>query len=286
MDSLFKSQRRLAFTTSLVALTICSCVTPSFAGGGWGQQHPRRAEVLVRDNRINNRLNSDRGYLGGNYGQLKTEDRAIRQQEQADARFNGGYITKGEQRQLNHEENQLNHQIRNDYDPYQQTGTGGGYPGHGYPGGGGFPGHGYPGGGYPGGGYTGGGYLGGGYPGGGYTGGGYPGGINPGGTVTPISYPGGVVPTGGFPGGGNFAQNHPRRAEVLGRDANLNNQVQADRGDLSGHYNQLNREDSAIRRQEQADARFNGGYITPGEQKQLNREENHVQNQINRDLRP
>lgn len=208
MDTFLKSQHRLAFITSLVALSFC-CAAPSFAGY-WGQQHPRRAEVLGRDNRINNRINNDRGNLGGHYGQLKNEDRAIRQQEQADARMNGGYLTKGEDRQLNREENQVNRQIRRDYNPNQN----------------------------------------------------------------------------GFPGGGNFAQNHPRRAEVLGRDNGLNNQIQGDRGDLSGHYNQLSHEDASIRRQEQADARFNGGYITKGEQNQLNREENHVQNQINRDLRP
>jgi len=206
MDTQFKSQRRLVLSGSLVALAMFGTVLPSFAGG-WGQQHPRRAEVLGRDRNINNRLNNDRGNLGGNYGRLKSEDRAIRSQEQADARLNGGYITRGEQHQLNREENHLNSQIRQDYNP-----------------------------------------------------------------------------GGGMPGGGSFAQNHPRRAEVLGRDNSLNRQVQADKGDLSGHYGQLRQEDSTIRQQEQADARFNGGYITPGQQAQLNREENNVQRQINRDM--
>jgi hypothetical protein len=204
----------------LLALTAVFSTTASFAGG-WGQQHPRRAEVLGRDNHINNRLNNDRGQLGGNYGRLKSEDRAIRQQAQADARFNGGYITKGEQGQLNHEENHLNSQIRRDY-------TGGGVPG---------------------------------------------GGGNPG---------GGGIGYGGN-GNGSFANNHPRRYEVLNRDGNLNTQIQADKGNLDGHYGQLNREDQSIRRQEQADARANGGYITSAQQQQLNHEENRVQRQINRD---
>ncbi len=219
MDNLFQSQRRLALTTLLLTVMTVSSTTASFAGG-WGQQHPRRSEVLGRDNHINNRLNNDRGQLGGNYGRLKGEDRAIKQQEQADARFNGGYITSGQQRQLNHEENHLNNQIRRDY-----TG-GGGMPG----------------------------------------GGGNPGGIGYGGN-----------------GNGNFANNHPRRYEVLNRDGNLNSQVQADKGNLDGHYAQLNREDQSIRRQEQADARANGGYITSAQQQQLNQEENRVQRQINRD---
>jgi hypothetical protein len=84
---------------------------------------------------------------------------------------------------------------------------------------------------------------------------------------------------------GQFAQKHPRRAEVLRRDKGLNGQINADRGNLGGHYGQLKREDRSIARREQRDARINGGYITKGEKSQLNREENHVQNQVNRDDR-
>jgi len=82
---------------------------------------------------------------------------------------------------------------------------------------------------------------------------------------------------------GTFAQNHPRRAEVLRRDGNINRRLNADKGQLGGHYGQLKREDAGIRRQEQRDARRNGGYITKGQQRQLNKEENHVNNQIRRD---
>jgi len=83
--------------------------------GTFAQKHPRRAEVLHRDKRINNKLNRDYGKLGGHFGQLKAEDRSIHQQEQADASANGGHITRGQQHQLNSEENQLNQQIRQDY---------------------------------------------------------------------------------------------------------------------------------------------------------------------------
>jgi hypothetical protein len=78
------------------------------------ENHPRRAEVLHRDNRIGGSLNADAGKLGGNYGSLKTQQQSIRQQEQADAKANGGYITKTQQGQLNAEENQLNHEIKAD----------------------------------------------------------------------------------------------------------------------------------------------------------------------------
>lgn len=82
---------------------------------------------------------------------------------------------------------------------------------------------------------------------------------------------------------GSFAQKHPRRAEVLHRDNNLNNRINGNRGNLTGHYNKLERQDRMIRRQEQLDAKMNGGHITKSEQHQLNHEENHVSNEIKRD---
>lgn len=80
-----------------------------------------------------------------------------------------------------------------------------------------------------------------------------------------------------------FDNRHPRRSEVLDRAGNINNRINADRGNLDGHYRQLKREDQAIRRQEQRDARMNGGHITAGEQQRLNREENRLNKQIRRD---
>ena len=82
---------------------------------------------------------------------------------------------------------------------------------------------------------------------------------------------------------GDFKQNHPRRAEVLGRSKNINNRLNKNYGHLGGHYSQLKHEDKSIARQEQRDASQNGGHITKGEQNQLNREENHVNNQIIKD---
>ena len=79
------------------------------------QNHPRRAEVLHRDDRIGGTLNADAGKLGGNYGSLKQQQQSIRQQEQADAAANGGYITKAQKGQLNGEENQLNQEIKADH---------------------------------------------------------------------------------------------------------------------------------------------------------------------------
>ena len=81
--------------------------------------HPRRAEVLGRDNRLNGDLNRDKGKLGGNYQSLKGQDQSIRQQERADAKANGGYITPQQKQQLNQEENTLHKDIRQDLKPAQ-----------------------------------------------------------------------------------------------------------------------------------------------------------------------
>jgi len=111
-----KSNIKIAAMSVIALSLVISSALPSLAQGGtFRQNHPRRAEVLRRDNRLNNRINNDRGALGGHYGQLKREDNSIRRQEQRDARQNGGHITRGEQRQLNHEENRVNNQIRRDH---------------------------------------------------------------------------------------------------------------------------------------------------------------------------
>ncbi len=172
--------------------------------GHFAQNHPRRAEVGHRDNNLSNRMNRDYGHLGGHYGQLSREARHIHNQEKNWAHQNGGYITKGEQHQLNHEENHLNQQISHDWKE--------------------------------------------------------------------------------GPPHNDFAKDHPRRAEVNGRDVGLGRQLANDRGNLGNHYGQLMNEQRSIQGQEQRDAARNGGYITAGQQNKLNREENGLQNQINKDL--
>jgi hypothetical protein len=107
------NQIRVMTSAALAIATVVGTAVPSFAWS-FRQNHPRRAEVLHRDGNINNRINRNYGNLGGHYGQLQREDYHIRRQEQRDARMNGGHITRGEQRQLNHEENHLNRQIGRD----------------------------------------------------------------------------------------------------------------------------------------------------------------------------
>ncbi|GEM_PF-847760 len=187
---------------ALMTISLMAANSPSWAGN-FGRWHPRRAQVLRRDARLDRTLNNDYGKLGGHYWQLQGEDNRIRQQEQRDARMNGGYLTRGQQAQLDREENRLHQQITNDY---------------------------------------------------------------------------GRAP------GDAFGDKHPRRAQVLSGDAGLNRQISQDYGKLDGNYGKLMNEDSSIRRQEQRDARINGGYLTPGQQQHLDAEESQLQSQINNDL--
>ena len=86
---------------------------------------------------------------------------------------------------------------------------------------------------------------------------------------------------------GKWDKRHPRQAEVNGRLQNQENRVKE--GEKDGELtkkegNQINREDRAIYREEQRMKRRNGGnYLTPEQQARLNKQENRVSNQINRD---
>ena len=75
----------------------------------------------------------------------------------------------------------------------------------------------------------------------------------------------------------SFAQTHPRRAEVNGRLANQNARITngVRDGQLThGEAHALRADDHAIRTEERADAAVNGGHITRGEQRSINRQEN------------
>ncbi len=126
MNNNFKLALTLSLVTGLIGGNLLTDANAQFGGNGgnkfrrhmrFDRRHPRRAEVLGRDNNINRSLNQDRGHLGGNYSQLKAEDKSIRQQEQADAKANGGYITRQQKQQFNQEENSLRQQVNQDYNP-------------------------------------------------------------------------------------------------------------------------------------------------------------------------
>jgi hypothetical protein len=81
---------------------------------GWRWHHPRRAEVNHRLNHQFHRINLERrdGQITTRQAAyLHAEDRGIRAQERFDASRDDGHVTRGEQHQLNHEENGVSHQI-------------------------------------------------------------------------------------------------------------------------------------------------------------------------------
>lgn len=83
-----------------------------------------------------------------------------------------------------------------------------------------------------------------------------------------------------------WKEKHPRRAEVNKRLNNQNKRVKegVEDGKLTkDQAAQIRKEDRAIRREERRDAAKHGGHITKAEQNRLNRQENRVSNQINRD---
>jgi hypothetical protein len=74
--------------------------------------------------------------------------------------------------------------------------------------------------------------------------------------------------------GSTFAQNHPRRTEVLENDSNLYNQVNADAGALGSQTTSaLSNQALNIADEEQSYAYQNGGYITRPQQALLNQQE-------------
>jgi hypothetical protein len=77
-------------------------------GGKFATQHPRRNQVNKRVRNQRARINQGvkSGELSkGEAHQLRSNDNAIKAQEHADVKANGGTLTKPEQRQINQEEN-------------------------------------------------------------------------------------------------------------------------------------------------------------------------------------
>jgi hypothetical protein len=82
---------------------------------------------------------------------------------------------------------------------------------------------------------------------------------------------------------GQWAKDHPRRAEVNHRLANQDRRINQERreGEITqAQAAKLHREDRQIRQEERAMASQNGGHITRQEQRTLNQQENAVSRQI------
>jgi hypothetical protein len=80
-----------------------------------------------------------------------------------------------------------------------------------------------------------------------------------------------------------WAQNHPRRAEVNARLEVQNwriNQALSHGKITPFQAGALHAQDQFIRKEERFEAKQNGGYVTPAEQKALNQQENKVSGKI------
>ena len=99
----------------LLGLSAVMIAAPGFAGDRhFDRHHPRRDQVMDRTQRQNHRITRQvrEGELTHAQAHaLRTGDRSIRQQQRADARANGGYITKQQQKNLNKELNANSKQI-------------------------------------------------------------------------------------------------------------------------------------------------------------------------------
>ncbi|MBI3551773.1 MAG: hypothetical protein HY077_04585 [Elusimicrobia bacterium] len=81
--------------------------------GNFKKEHPRRAEVIHRENKDKRKFDRAEGkgkITGRQEKKLDREENRIRRQERAEAKANGGHITKGEKRQLNREEHRVEKQ--------------------------------------------------------------------------------------------------------------------------------------------------------------------------------
>jgi hypothetical protein len=110
---MFKSVRTL-LTVGAMTMTLAGITNTALADTAWQASHPRREQVNNRlanqDRRIHNEVKE--GELSKTQAaKLHHEDHQIRREERAMASQNGGHITKGEQRVLNQQENQVSKQI-------------------------------------------------------------------------------------------------------------------------------------------------------------------------------
>ena len=96
------------------ALAVAGLGLATSADASWRTAHPRRAEVNARLANQDRRIHQERKegeITEAQAHDLHAEDRGIRAQERYDASLHNGHITRAEQAQLNHQENQVSRQI-------------------------------------------------------------------------------------------------------------------------------------------------------------------------------
>jgi hypothetical protein len=100
--------------SAFAALFLAGVVTPSFAETSWERNHPRRDQVNDRIANQFRRISQERREGELTRGQahwLRQQDRHILAEKRADARWNGGHISRGEQAHLNRQLNAVSREI-------------------------------------------------------------------------------------------------------------------------------------------------------------------------------
>lgn len=101
----------IALVTGFVAVTSAGS---AFAETTWEANHPRRDQVNDRLSNQNHRINQERreGEISrGQARQLHHQDHQIRNEERRMAARDGGHITRFDQRVLNRQENRVSREI-------------------------------------------------------------------------------------------------------------------------------------------------------------------------------
>jgi hypothetical protein len=109
---MLNSAKHLGFAAVLVSMA--ALAGTASAETTWQKNHPRRTQVNHRLNNQDKRIHQDvkNGTLTKSQAAgLHKEDHQVRQEERDMASQNGGHITKGEQKVLNGQENQISNQI-------------------------------------------------------------------------------------------------------------------------------------------------------------------------------
>ncbi|HEY9712987.1 MAG TPA: glycosyl hydrolase, partial [Chroococcales cyanobacterium] len=81
-----------------------------------------------------------------------------------------------------------------------------------------------------------------------------------------------------------FDKHHPWRAKVIHNDISLHNQLHQDAGHLDGHYNELDKRIHTLYRDEEREAKNNGGHLTNKEYQHLLARERHIHSDMSKDF--
>lgn len=106
--------KRNVLLVAMGLVMACGAATGASAETRWGYNHPRQHEVLARVGHQERRVTHERreGEISAAKAhRLRMADARMARQDHRDARINGGFITKGQQRQLNREENGVSRRI-------------------------------------------------------------------------------------------------------------------------------------------------------------------------------